>query len=761
MIRLTGAILLLSLLAGGCQTGDLTLASGGKTAYTIIVDPDATVAEQHAAAELSSFLKQVTGADFPVTTTGAPLSTPMLLVGAGSAQGQVAANLKLDDLKPDGIVIETVGRNVIFAGDRPRGTLYAVYSFLEDTIGCRWWSSKVSMIPCRPTLAVPEQHVRYIPPLENRDTHWFDAFDGDYAVRNKSNGTSEHLDEVHGGKITYGGPSSVHTFSLLMPVEKYAKDHPEYYSLRNGKRIVGDQPYCQLCVTNPDVKRIVTERVLEYLAKNPTVQIISVSQNDTDLHCQCPECKKLEEYEGSPSGPLLHLVNYVAAEVAKKYPNVAIDTLAYQYTRKPPLHVKPLPNVIIRLCSCECDFGSPLTSEKNKAFAKDITGWSDICSRLYVWDYSTDFSNYIMPFPNLRVLGPDIRFFVDHGVKGLYSEGDYQSYGAEMAECRAWMLTKLMWNPTFDDRKLLDEFLTGYYGPAAPAIREYLTLLHDSMEKKKTNLVISTPPTSAYLSFDLLSQAERLFNEAEAAAKADPALLARVQVARLPVRYVWAQRWHEFQAVARKRAVPWPGPADYAGNANTFMQVCAANKITMLSEHARIDAFAMHTTGLGRITSPPPPGCEKLADDQYIDLQDISFRLSREGEQASIEHDDLASDKVAARMPGSHFEWAVKQPLDGAWLAPDTTYGVYVSVRVDKTGEQGAAFTAGIYDSKNRKSLGHISQPCKDITSPGYVTYKLGTTNLHDQCYLWVAPPKNPDNVQAVWVDRFWLVKQK
>ena len=118
------------------------------------------------------------------------------------------------------------------------------------------------------------------------------------------------------------------------------------------------------------------------------------------------QLQKLEEEEGSPAGPLLHLVNYVAAKVGKQYPHVAIDTLAYQYTRQPPRHVKPLPNVIVRLCSIECDFAHPLTAKSNRTFAEDIRGWSKLCRRLYIWDYTTNFGHYIQPHPNLRVWAP-------------------------------------------------------------------------------------------------------------------------------------------------------------------------------------------------------------------------------------------------------------------------------------------------------------------------------------------------------------------
>jgi hypothetical protein len=112
-------------------------------------------------------------------------------------------------------------------------------------------------------------------------------------------------------------------------------------------------------------------------------------------------------------------------------------------------------------------------------------------------------------------------------------------------------------------------------------------------------------------------------------------------------------------------------------------------------------------------------------------------------------------------MPANHHEWAVQQTLLGKPLASDATYDVYVAIRVEKSGNAGAAFTAGIYDAKNRAGLGHLSRTCAEIVDNQYHVYQLGRTKLHGDVYLWVAPTKNPDNVKYVWVDRFWLVKGK
>src|SRR5688500_4997209 len=97
----------------------LTLASGGNTDYVIVVAPDAIPAEQTAARELAEHLKLVTGTEFPIRTEAA--GAKQILVGA-----KQTANLG-----HDGIVIKTAGDTLTLSGSRPRGTLYAVNTFLE------------------------------------------------------------------------------------------------------------------------------------------------------------------------------------------------------------------------------------------------------------------------------------------------------------------------------------------------------------------------------------------------------------------------------------------------------------------------------------------------------------------------------------------------------------------------------------------------------------------------------------------------------
>ncbi|MHC4727313.1 MAG: DUF4838 domain-containing protein [Planctomycetota bacterium] len=434
--KIISLISMLILIVGCSQTVNndaLTIAENGVAKAAIVIAEDASEPEQHAAAELAEFLEQITGAEIEVVPPPAT-DSPRLLVGAEAAK-LAKPDFSTEDLGTDGLVIQSVGNDLILAGGHPRGTLYAVYTFLEDELGCKWWSSNESTIPNKPTLQVGNLDVSYVPVLEYREPYWFDAFNSDWAVRNKSNGNRPKLDKKHGGNHSYQG--FVHTFYPLIPPEKYFKEHPEWFSEIEGKRA---HKRTQLCLTNEEMRKELVKNLKVNLRKNPAATIASVSQNDWRGNCQCAKCAAIEKEEESPAGLMLRFVNSVADDIKKEFPNVAISTLAYQYTRKPPKYVKPRDNVIVRLCSIECSFSKPLADERNKKFGDDIVGWSKISNRLYIWDYTTNFRHHIMPHPNLRVLGPNVKFFAEHNVKGIFEQGAYTTNGAEMAELRAWLL---------------------------------------------------------------------------------------------------------------------------------------------------------------------------------------------------------------------------------------------------------------------------------------------------------------------------------
>jgi len=561
----------------------VTLAKDGAAIAVVVRQAGANPAETNALNQLTRTLEQITGATFSVVDSPTQVPASAIIVGPGPAAQKWFPEIDLAQLAPEAIVIRSKGSRLLIAGGRPRGTLYAVNQFLQDQCGVRWWTSWASHIPKQTTLRFGRLDIRYSPPFESRDPFWFPAFDSDWAVKNYSNSQHAHIPEEWGGSINYKG--FVHTFYPLVPPEEHFAAHPEWYSWVEGKRTHDN---AQLCLSNPQLRDFLTARVKQWLKESPDARIVSVSQNDCHGACQCPECKAVDDREGSHAGMLLDFVNDIAARIEPEFPQVAIDTLAYQYTRKPPKTLKPRPNVIIRLCSIECNFREPLEHKSNAAFADDIRGWAKICDRLYIWDYTTDFGHYMQPHPNWYSLGPNVRFFQEHHVRGLFEQGAYQSFGSEMSEMRAWVLAQLMWNPTRDDRAQIQEFLEGYYGPAAGPIRRYLDLMHSASVGCKVGCF--APTEQLFLRFQPLNAAEQLWREAEHTVANDPVLLARVRLGHLPVLYAWLERWTKLRAECAEVNGTWPLPLSRKAVADQWLIDAHGNdslkgtRVTLMSE---------------------------------------------------------------------------------------------------------------------------------------------------------------------------------
>jgi hypothetical protein len=183
---------------------------------------------------------------------------------------------------------------------------------------------------------------------------------------------------------------------------------------------------------------------------------------------------------------MLTFVNEIAARIkaAGNYDNVAIDTFAYQYTRKAPTNVIPRDDVIIRLCSIECCFGHTLdnpTCKANAEFMQDLEEWSKICDRLYIWNYNLNCDESINIYANFGVLQRDVQVFYEHNVKGIYQQGVYyiDESDGEFAEMRTYLLSKLMQNPYLDYDEEMLGYLNGVYGPGGKYLKEFIDIVTD------------------------------------------------------------------------------------------------------------------------------------------------------------------------------------------------------------------------------------------------------------------------------------------
>ena len=565
----------------------IVLAADGMSRYRIVTPAAPTENEEQAARVLQEYLLQIAGTVLPIVRADRAESPYEILLGQNERLGEIGVQLDSGALTKGGYVIRTSDSRLIIAGGSDAGTLYGVYGFLETHLGARMYSPSVKVIPRMDRLALGPIDDREVPAFAYRTTHYRVTWDAEYVDWHKLSQDAE------GARPEWG--LWVHTFSRLVPPELHYEDHPEYYAMVDGRRIP-----TQLCLTNPDVLDVVVRNLRREMGQNPDATYWSVSQNDNRAHCTCDRCRSIDEREGSPAGSILNFVN----QVAERFPDKVISTLAYEYSRRAPRTLRPRENVNIMLCSIEVTRDRPVAPEYaerafgpaeeqdrlNDAFREDVRAWSRIADDIIVWDYVIQFHNLISPFPNLHVLQPNIRFFADHGVTALFEQGN-REVGGEFAELRAYLLSKLMWNPSVDVDSLIDDFLHGYYGAAARPLLQYIDEMHDALVASNEPLRIFAGPwhaSTSYLTPSLIDRYEALFDQAEAAVADDPAVLERVRVARLPLEFaIMEQAKKTFSGdggLFQKVGGRWETRPDIRARIDPFVDLANRQGVTRVKE---------------------------------------------------------------------------------------------------------------------------------------------------------------------------------
>ncbi len=519
----------------------LVLASHGRSDYTIVIATNASPAVKHAAQELADDLKQISGATLPVANEQP--SGPAIFVGVSPFLPSGFRKAQFDALPEEGFVVHTDGRNLCLAGHDDRGTLYAVYSFLENHLGVRWYAPDATVLPPQNVVSVPELNETQTPAFSYRDTDEAIVFaNAPWDAHLKLNGVSvpDQADQADLGGINrlFNGAEN---FYQLVPPSRYFADHPDYFSLVDGKR--KSSPDSQLCLSNPGVFKVVVDALVAEAKADPKMLTLGLSPNDArDGSCQCDACQAADAKFGSPAGTLLDFVNRVAAAVQAALPDrkIWVETLAYQYTEKAPTPgtVAPADNVLVCLAPIYACDGHPLASDpQNQKSNEALLAWNKVApGHLHIWHYVTNFAHYLQPYPDWDELGADMAYYRANGVSGMFCEGDYQG-NCELQVMRTWVMAHLFWNPHQDVWALVRDFCDGYYGNSGADIYAYLRLFHDRLQQPDVHLHLYDSPTSPLFSAELLKSANALFDHAEAVAE-NSEIKSRVQEARMGIRYI-------------------------------------------------------------------------------------------------------------------------------------------------------------------------------------------------------------------------------
>lgn len=513
MIKDKLLLLTLSLVMFGCsKTDEIILIDNGETDYEIRIIENADKTIKKAAIELQKYLKEIASVEVPIVNqhTKSKSKKGILIYETDGFKSEHTI-LIMVDLK----------KNIVITGGNAKSTLYAVYEFLENELGCLWLTPNVEKIPSLQKIVVSDPlHYTNTPEITTRTMHSKLFYDNP-AFADKHKVTYEVFPN-------YVPTARVHTFHRFVPEKTFYDEHPEYYALRGNRRLP-----TQICLTNSDVLQIVKDSVKSYFEQYPESSVISVSTNDNTQYCTCENCKRVDEEEGSHSGSLIRFVN----EVAKDFPDKQISTLAYQYTRKPS-KTKPLDNVLITLCSIECDRSASI-NEKCTDFADDLKGWKALSENIRIWDYTTQFTNFLAPFPNIHTLQPNIQFFRDNNAKWIFEQHSHNP--SELFELRSYLTAKLLWNPDANAEEIITEFVNAYYEEGGVFVKKYIDAIHAEIQNNPDFfLFLYGDPAQgfdSFLSAENLKRYNTFFDEAEKAIAHKPEILRRVQVARISTDY--------------------------------------------------------------------------------------------------------------------------------------------------------------------------------------------------------------------------------
>ena len=512
------------------KRGGLTLFENMGSEYVIIYPQGAQETLTGAVEDLATALTTVSGAAFEVYDDSRAPADKEICVGATNRVFSKAEEIT----DSAAYYLASEGARIFIYANSVYGASNGVYGFLEDYLGVMYMDQTYTYYPRLDKAVLSPLDDLQVPAFEVRDVYTRQTDNAKY--RRQLRLTSNEVFSADG----------CHKSFYYISPEEYFDEHPEYFALLGGQRRVEDYMFqkSQLCWSNPEVIDLLAEgaerRIQSYEESGETRTIYwDFSQMDSMNRCQCSECKALEAQYGSPIAPILLAVN----EIARRYPDYHFSTLAYHYGSVPPVGLIPEDNVLIKYCFMSefgaNDLSAPIGqagSEISEKHYDEITGWGELTDNIYVWDYVTNYFNYLLPFPCFQSLQGNYQLLQECGVRGVFSLGAYNERGS--SDCmKAYLISKLLWNPDADFDFLMNKYLTIYYGAAAPYVRQIYALQRQYLSGILWVYDFPLTHKQDYLSQSAVEQYTDLLDDAFAAVQNDEAITKRLRYEQLSLTY--------------------------------------------------------------------------------------------------------------------------------------------------------------------------------------------------------------------------------
>lgn len=729
------------------------ITKNGKPAADIIIKPNAADAEKYATMEFIKYIKQISGADLKVSQN--KFKNKIYIQSAG------------DETKQDSVSIKAKGNNLYIEGMSPRSTIYAVYELLVKYLNCEFYTRDTEKITKNKNIIIPDTEYIYTPPFFSRECFYKGnlAFP-EFAVKQKLNGKHNYIDEKLGGSIDL--IHWCHSTCDYISEDKYYKDHPEYFALVKGERKAGAKS--QLCWTNQEMRVALAKEVINFLRQFHNPKIIDVSQMDNTVYCQCENCQKALKKYGSPAGALIEMINFVADEVKKVYPNVYVETLAYQHTLSAPTNIKTNDNVIIRVCDIECNFAEPIREKSSKTpyeyvngrhfpytdyntinrdFAENIEKWSRICNRIYIWDYTVNFNNYHIVHPNLQVLQPNLQYFRDHNAVAIFEQGDYFNESSTFNEMKNFLIGKLLWNPDEDFEALRLDFCENVYGKGYKEILQVQNIYTEAIQKKNYFLPTYVDDMD-WMSEEDFIKSIKLFQSALRKTENTEKEHRKIYTAYIDfVSGAYTKNNERQKNIAQKCNLPWKNKEEFD---DYFIDYCEETGNYYASESK---PFVVRNNPYKLKKSDKIlPFCK---DSNWFEIDNKDFMLKATGKET---YDKEGTYENVTWLYPTQAEWSMQRNFGGNIYEFKTkgckSIDFYLVCKsVNKKNNTGNVATFGIWDESTKTNLFTGNIPINKLNDQSFSAVYLGNWNIKKSRspLFYICGVNNPC-ADAVAIDR-------
>ena len=524
--------------------------------YSVIMPEKPTDAERAAAADLSKYLEMISACKFPVGDGG---ERRIYL-------GKRAPSMEKAPMKDRETRAKSENGDLYLWGDGPMGSVFAVYDFLEQVMGCRWYTPFVEKIPKNPELKLDDIDFALVPSFRSimLKPSWGRVIPEVMEFHRRSRLTSYYFCD-----IPTLGSSDSHTPAQLIPPgvadpgvgptnmrdplkyfkkKKYFVTNPEFVTMQaNGKRSIH-----QLCYSNPALRKELLANMIHVIEKEykggPAGMSFGLNDNagvaDPEfgqITCACPGCRELARKYRHGAGPYFDCLLDFAEYFKKNYPEIVLSSLIYQLTERPPATLKRMPdNVIASYAPLWKDFLKPDNHPVNRAMLIQYAAWAKRSSMMFVQLYPTIYPQYNFGgYPlvaNIHRLAENLRTANKLGVRMLRGEIGFQfQWDAGFNDLRNYLMARMARRVDLDEKALVKEFIDNCYGSAAPAMLKYYEEL-EALEAAETNFLSwqsDQRDTLTYLTPENLDRWQRDFDAMLAATADEPAANFAVRRARM------------------------------------------------------------------------------------------------------------------------------------------------------------------------------------------------------------------------------------